>query len=214
MSPRHSTEPRDKRAFTARFDRIYGRTARLYDMTVKLLPAWGRWLDAALPHLRGPRVLEVSFGTGYLMSRYAGRFETHGLELNGPMIETARRNLHRVGVSAQLVRGNVERLPYADELFDTVLSTMALSAYPDGRLALAELSRVLKADGVLVLLDIAYPRDGRWLGNLATRLWEAGGDLIRDVPCLLAEAGFEGSDQEIGGLGSVHLFVCHRIAGR
>ena len=116
-------------------------------------------------------------------------------------------------MAARLVRGNVERLPYEDELFDTVLTTMAFSGYPDGRQALAEVSRVLKADGVLVLLDIAYPKDGRWLGSLVTRLWETGGDLIRDVPRMLAEAGFECSDEEIGGFGSVHLFVCHRTAG-
>lgn len=205
-------EPDDKEAFTARFDRVYGRTARLFDLTVKLLPTWRRWLDGALPHLHGPRVLEVSFGTGYLMTRYASRCEAHGLELNGPLIEAARRNLQRTGGRARLVRGNVEALPYGAASFDTVLSTMALSGYPDGAGALAELGRVLRASGTLVLIDVGYPEAGGFLGTLATRLWEAAGDIIRDTPALLRAAGFECTQEEIGGFGSVHLLVCRKKA--
>jgi ubiquinone/menaquinone biosynthesis C-methylase UbiE len=210
VRPRYTPEPPDKRAFTAHLDRLYGRTARLFDLTVKLLPTWRRWLDSALPHLRGPRVLEVSFGTGYLLTRYARQHRAHGLELNGPLIETARRNLERAGVEAHLVRGNVEALPYAAGSFDSVLSTMAFSGYPDGARALAELSRVLRCDGVLVLVDVGYPSHGGRLGSLVTRLWEAVGDIIRDLPSLLGAAGFDCVDEEVGGFGSVHLLVCRR----
>jgi methylase of polypeptide subunit release factors len=43
------------------------------------------------------RVLEVSFGTGYLMTQYAGRFETHGVDINGRMVATAKENLLSTG---------------------------------------------------------------------------------------------------------------------
>jgi hypothetical protein len=67
--PSYSNEPADRRAFTERFDRFYTRFAPAYDRLVKALPVWKTWLGRALPHLVGPRVLEVSFGTGYLMTR-------------------------------------------------------------------------------------------------------------------------------------------------
>lgn len=61
---RHSEEPGDASAFTRGFDRFYTRFAVAYDLLVKALPLWKTWLRQALPHLAGPKVLEVSFGTG------------------------------------------------------------------------------------------------------------------------------------------------------
>jgi len=160
---RYSEEPHDQNAFTKTFDQAYTRLARVYDTAVKLLPIWKAWLRPALPPLKGPRVLEVSFGTGYLMTEYGNRFEVHGLDLNARMIAIARANLQRAGVRATLCRGTVEALPYRTDSFDCVLSTMAFSGYPDARKALGELLRVLKPAGRLVLIDINYPADGNRL---------------------------------------------------
>ena len=125
VKARYSAEPEDKRQFTDSFDRFYSRFARLYDWAVKLTPWWRRWLRQALPHIAGPRVLEVSFGTGWLLTQYAGRFETHGIDLNEAMVAVARRNLERGGAVAELRSGNVEALPYPDDAFDTVVNTIA-----------------------------------------------------------------------------------------
>jgi ubiquinone/menaquinone biosynthesis C-methylase UbiE len=210
---RYSAEPSDPRAFTAGFDRMYTRVATLFDWTVKLVPTWRRWLRRALPHVEGPRVLEVSFGTGYLLTQLPAGLESHGLDYNAALIETARRNLRRLQLEARLVRGTVEALPYADGCFNTVLTTMAFSGYPDGAKAMGELSRVLKDDGRLVIVDVGYPEDGSWLGTRATRLWQLVGDIIRDLPALLAASGFEFTREEIGGFGSVHLYVARKRSG-
>ena len=60
--------------FTEKWDSFYSRYAGAYDWAVKHLPLWKNWLKRAIPEIKGPRVLEVSFGTGYLMSRYADKF--------------------------------------------------------------------------------------------------------------------------------------------
>ncbi len=210
---RYSTEPDDARAYTAANDRMYSRLARVYDAAVKILPAWRRWLSHALPEIRGPRVLEVSFGTGWLLTRYAGRFHTDGIDLNPDMVAVARRNLARAGVRAELRQGSVEALPYADSTFDTVVNTMAFSGYPDGAAAAAELARVLKPGGRLVMIDINYPRDGNRPGTaLVDRVWKPLGDLIRDVPALLRDAGLDVDDWEVGGWGSVHRYLAIKPA--
>jgi ubiquinone/menaquinone biosynthesis C-methylase UbiE len=206
--PRYSSEPADPRAYTAANDRLYTRFARLYDIVVKAVPVWRRWLGHALPAIHGPRVLEVSFGTGWLLTQYAGRYRTDGVDLNPELIGVARRNLARAGLRADLRQGTVEALPYPDATFDTVVNTMAFTGYPDAVAAAAELARVLKPGGCLVLIDINYPRDGNRLGTvLVERLWKPFGDLIRDVPALLSDAGLDVQDDEIGGWGSVHRYL-------
>jgi ubiquinone/menaquinone biosynthesis C-methylase UbiE len=206
--PRYSAEPADPRAYTAGNDRLYSRFARVYDVVVKVVPLWRRWLGHALPEICGPRVLEVSFGTGWLLTQYAGHYRTDGVDLNPDLIGVARRNLARARVQADLRQGSVEALPYPDATFDTVVNTMAFTGYPDAAAAAAELARVLKPGGRLVLIDINYPSDGNRLGTLLVdRLWKPFGDLIRDVPAVLTETGLDVRDTEIGGWGSVHRYL-------
>lgn len=205
--PAYSIEPSDKPAFTRRFDHLYSRFARLYDLAVRLVPTWRRWLRHALPHIDGPRVLEVSPGTGWLLTQYAGQFETCAIDLNPDLIEIARKNLRRAGVTADLRIGDVAALPYADATFDTVVDTMAFSGYPDGRRALSEMTRVLRPGGDLVLIDVNYPADANRWGSGIVELWKRSGDVVRDMGALFSELSLDTTDREIGGFGSVHLYL-------
>ena len=213
MSQRNSSgdprpaDRRDAQEFTAKFDRMYTRWARPYDLAVKLLPVWRRWLSAALPHIRGPRILEVSFGTGWLLTRYAGDFDTYGVDLNARMVAIARRNLRRAGVTARLRQADVEALPFPDGRFDTVVNTMSFSGYPNAARAMTEMHRVLRHRGRLVLIDVGYPDDGNRVGRALAGLWQRAGDVIRDMPALFDSFGFDVHHEQIGGFGSVHLYV-------
>ena len=212
MSPTitYSTDPEDKNQFTAQMNSFYSAGAGIYDALVKVLPIWKNWLRSVLPHIKGPRVLEVSFGTGYLLTQYASDFETHGVDYNEHMVAAARQNLARVKGTADLRQGNVESLPYKSSTFDTVINTMAFTGYPDAHKAMSELHRVLKPGGTLVMVDIAYPQDGNWLGVQLTKFWMAFGDLVRDMKPLFEAFNFAYSDQEIGGFGSVHLYIAEK----
>jgi len=206
----YSDEPRDAQAFQKGFDRTYTRIAGVYDLAVKVLPVWKTWLKNAVPHIRGRRVLEVSFGTGYLLMQYASRFDVYGIDLNARMVSVAKKNLRRVRLSANLQQGTVEDLPFEDGFFDTVVNTMAFSGYPDSGKAMTEMHRVLVPGGRLVLIDINYPVDNNWVGTKLTRSWQLSGDLVRDIDRILAAHGFAYEDVEIGGFGSVHLYICEK----
>jgi ubiquinone/menaquinone biosynthesis C-methylase UbiE len=210
VKPLYSKEPADTKAFQETFDKFYTKTARLYDLGVKILPGWKTWLIRALPYIQGRQVLEVSFGTGYLLMQYASKFETHGIDINARMVAVAKRNLEKNEICADLKQGNVEQLPYVDEYFDTVISTMALSGYPDGARAMSEMRRVLKPGGRLILIDMNHPANHNWLGMRLTSFWRHLGDIIRDVGKLLEDHGFDYEDREIGGFGSVHMYICQR----
>jgi ubiquinone/menaquinone biosynthesis C-methylase UbiE len=203
----YSDEPKDKSQFTEQFDNFYSQIAHIYNWFVNIIPLWRKWLRHALPWIQGARVLEVSFGTGYLLTQYAPQFNSYGVDYNQKMTMIAKNNLTRCNQIASLKIANVEALPYADESFDTILNTMSFSGYPDGERALSEMSRVLKSGGRMIIVDINYPVDGNRIGTFLTRCWKAGGDIIRDMEALFDTFGFDCMDEEIGGFGSVHLYV-------
>lgn len=67
----YSKEPENSIEYTKKLDKGYSKYAKCYDIAVKLLPFWKTWIKTVIPYIEGNRVLEASFGTGYLLMRYA-----------------------------------------------------------------------------------------------------------------------------------------------
>ncbi len=70
------------------------------------------------------------------------------------VVRIAKRNLDEKGVHAEIQQADVENLPYQDGVFDTVVTTMSFTGYPDGAKAMEEMHRVLRDQGRLILIDI------------------------------------------------------------
>ncbi|MCP5483875.1 MAG: methyltransferase domain-containing protein [Spirochaetales bacterium] len=212
QSPQYDREPpaQERRNYTDRMNQAYTRFAGLYAWAVRSLPVWKTWLRAVLPHIVGPRVLEASFGTGYLLTQYADRFEVSGIDYNERMVLIAGRELERKGLQADLFQADVANLPFQESFFDCIVNTMAFSGYPDGNQAMSEFRRVLRNGGRLLILDFDFPENGNCAGWSLTRLMQRSGDIIRDLRPLLAQHGFAFENRVIGGFGSVQLFIAHR----
>ncbi len=206
----YADEPENKTQYTEQFNQFYTVFAHAYDVSVKILPFWKRWIKATIPHIQGRRVLEVSFGTGYLLMQYAAQFETYGIDYNQKFVTMLQKKLTQEGISADVLQGNVENLPYKDEFFDTIVNTMAFTGYPDGKKAMSEMHRVLKSGGKLIMVDIGYPFNHNRLGMLITKAWITGGDIVRDMAPLFNQFEFEYTAEEIGGFGSVHLYIAQK----
>jgi ubiquinone/menaquinone biosynthesis C-methylase UbiE len=203
-------EPEDAHEYTNRLDQAYSKYAKAYDIAVKLFPVWKTWLKRVLPHIEGKRVLEASFGTGYLLLQYASQHESYGIDYNARMVEIAENNLSKIDMHADLQKGNVEELPFPDEYFDCIVNTMAFSGYPNGEKALKEFHRTLRPGGKLILLDFNYPSNRNLFGYLLVKLMERGGDILKDISKLLDQLDFKFIDNEIGGWGSVHLYIAKK----
>ncbi len=206
----YSKEPEDSIAYTKELDKGYSKYAKVYDLAVKLLPVWKTWIKTVIPHIEGNRVLEASFGTGYLLMQYANNYETYGIDFNNDMVEVAQRNLSQKGIKATLRRANVEKLPFPENYFDTIINTMAFTGYPNGKQAMSEFYRILKEGGILLIIDFDYPTNRNRLGYWLTKLMESAGDTIRDISKILHEFSFEYTEEEIGGFGSVHLYIARK----
>jgi ubiquinone/menaquinone biosynthesis C-methylase UbiE len=99
------------------------------------------------------RVLEVAIGTGRSLPFYPDAVELTGVDLSPAMLDLARRRAADLGRELELLEADAESLPFDDARFDTVVCELALCSIPRPATAIAEMVRVLKPGGRLLLLD-------------------------------------------------------------
>jgi hypothetical protein len=76
-----------------------------------------------------------------------------------------------------------------------------------------EMARVLKADGLLIMVDACVPSDGNLLGTGLAHLWEQFDDFMRDEASLMRQAGLVVVQQrEFGAFNSIRLVVARKPA--
>lgn len=100
----------------------------------------------------GKKVLEVGFGMGTDLFQFAsaGSIVT-GIDLVPKHMEIARQRFDLYGIPADLMLGDAENLPFADEVFDVVYSFGVLHHTPNTQKAIAEIYRVLKPGGRVII---------------------------------------------------------------
>lgn len=128
-------------------------------------------------------VLEIGAGTGLNLPHYPA--DVDQLVLAEPGERMGRRiDLERApaGVATRLEPAPAESLPFADESFDTVVSTFVLCTVSDPRRALAEVSRVLRPEGRLLFLEHVRAEPG-WRQALQRRFAGAWGAFADGCRC-------------------------------
>jgi len=101
----------------------------------------------------GGRTLEVAIGTGLNLPLYPAGITLTGIDFSPAMLDLARRRAGELGAAADLREADAQALPFDGDAFDTVVCTFSLCAIPDHRRALAEMHRVLRPGGLLLLAD-------------------------------------------------------------
>lgn len=100
----------------------------------------------------GERILDVACGAGELSLRIAARgCWVDGIDISKSAVEFARRLSGRAKIPCEFEVGDAENLPYPDGYFDKVVCSSSLEHFEDDRRALAEMQRVLRSGGKLVL---------------------------------------------------------------
>jgi ubiquinone/menaquinone biosynthesis C-methylase UbiE len=166
----------------------FGQVHRLRNMTV----------DQALLK-SGEKVLDVGCGTGGVTipakQRVGKSGEAAGIDPSSEMIAIARRKASRAGQEIDFRIDVIESLPFPDEMFDVVTSSLMMHHLPEQLRVkgLTEILRVLKPGGRILITDMMRP-SGYSLQRLFTSVILHHGHVVQfglqDVPALLSEAGF------------------------
>jgi demethylmenaquinone methyltransferase/2-methoxy-6-polyprenyl-1,4-benzoquinol methylase len=160
----------DQRA--ARVKDLFDTIASRYDL-VNDLQSFGlhrlwkrRLLNLAQPR-PGQRALDLCCGTGDVTRALAQRgVETVGLDFSEPMlaVANARTKARTAGVGLQFLRGDAQQIPFPDNSFDLVTISYGLRNLADWQRGLAEMQRVARPGGRLLVLDFGKPDNAIWRG--------------------------------------------------
>lgn len=110
-------------------------------------------LVKALSLPAGGRILEVGCGRGIalpVLDRLCGPRRLAGLDIDGELLMEAADNLREHGTEAELHRGDVRQMPFADEAFDVIVDFGTLYHIARSQTALDEIARVLAPGGTFV----------------------------------------------------------------
>jgi len=217
---------------------VFDSVARRYDvmndvMSMGLHRVWKAYTVAVANLRPGDRVLDIASGTGDLARAFARQVGAHGLvvhtDINEAMLRTGRDRLTDEGLLLPTTICDAETLPFASASFDVVTVALGLRNMTHKERALAEMARVLKPGGRLLVLEFskvaaplekAYdwysfnvlPRLGRWVAGDA-RSYRYLAESIRMHPdqdtlkALMKDAGFGHVDVHNLSAGVVALHV-------
>ena len=140
---------------------VFDRVAQRYDlmndlMSLGLHRLWKMFAVTVARIRPGERVLDVASGSGDLARAFAARgAEVCMSDINGPMLARGRDRMLDAGRMAPAVRCNAEQLPFAAASFDCVSVGFGLRNMTHKDAALAEMARVLRPGGRLLVLEFS-----------------------------------------------------------
>jgi ubiquinone/menaquinone biosynthesis C-methylase UbiE len=201
---------------SARIAAFYDRLASRYDASMglceRVLLDDGR--DWAASRARGD-TLEIGIGTGRNLGYYSPDVRLVGVDVSQQMLSLARARAQALGRAIDLRHSSADHLAIADASFDSVIATLVLCSVADDRAVLAEVARVLRPGGRLILLE--HVRSPLWPVRLLEQLLEPlmvrfeHDHLTRDPLDHLSDLGFDVETCERRKWGVIERLVARKV---
>jgi demethylmenaquinone methyltransferase/2-methoxy-6-polyprenyl-1,4-benzoquinol methylase len=149
---------------TRRVRDVFASVASRYDVMNDLMSAglhrlWKRFAISLAPVREGSRALDVAGGTGDIARLLADRVGRSGevwiSDINAAMLAQGRDRLLDGGIALPAIQCDAEALPFPSDYFDCVTIAFGLRNVTRKEKALAEMSRVLRPGGALLVLEFS-----------------------------------------------------------
>ena len=158
--------------------RIYAYYSRVYDFIFK------RWFFPRQRHAiqslkigPGQRILDVGVGTGFSLPLYPRHAHVIGVDLSSKMLwEAQKKVLHERLRHVALMEMDASHLAFPDNTFDVVIAAFVISVVPDPLQVLAEIKRVSKPEGQIVIINHFQSQNRvmaqleKWVSPLCTKI--------------------------------------------
>ena len=219
---------------------VFDSVAPKYDlmndlMSAGLHRAWKAYTVLVANLREGDKALDIAGGTGDLAMAFSKQVGKSGrvvhTDINEAMLRTGRNRLLDAGIALPTLVCDAEKLPFADNYFNVVSVAFGLRNMTHKDVALAEMQRVLKPGGKLLVLEFSkvapplekvydwysfkvLPRLGQWIaGDDASYRYLA--ESIRmhpgqqELKTLMHKAGFGHVDYHnlTGGIAALHVGI-------
>ncbi len=135
--------------------KAYARWAPVYDWSFGAVADFGRKRAIDSINQREGKLLEVGVGTGAALPNYAPHLTITGIDLSPDMLRKARNRVRQRKLKniEALYEMDASELRFDDESFDTVVAMYVMTVVPDPVKVLAELERVCKPGGEVVIVN-------------------------------------------------------------
>lgn len=165
-------------------------------------------------------VLEIGPGTGVNLRYLPDTVETWtGIESNPAFFPAIRSNALDAGIPIELINADVRHIPFPENRFDAVVSSLVLCSVDDPAAVLSEVRRVLRPEGKFIFVEhVAAPESSalRWgqrLFDPINRLIADGCHCGRETSDTIGESGFREVHKEAFDPGPWFFFHRPHIAG-
>ncbi len=133
----------------------YARWAPVYDKTFGVVTNVGRCRAVEYINNLTGTVLEVGVGTGLSLQHYKPDLQVTGIDFSTKMLAKARSKVLRMKLKqvVALLQMDARMLDFPDNSFDTIAAMHVLSVVPESEKVMAEIARVLKPGGKVVITN-------------------------------------------------------------
>jgi phosphatidylethanolamine/phosphatidyl-N-methylethanolamine N-methyltransferase len=143
---------------------IYDRWAPVYDAIFWGPTLWARRSAVARVNAAGGKILEVGVGTGMALPLYRPGCEVTGIDISPEMMQRTADRVERndLAAVAGLAVMDASTLAFPDGAFDAAIALHVISAVPDPDAVFAEMVRVTRPGGVIVVANHFRSERGFW----------------------------------------------------
>lgn len=122
------------------------------------------------------KVLEVAPGPGYFSIELAkmGNYNITGMDISADFVEICKTNAKRENISIDFLQGNVSKMPFGDSTFNFIFCSAAFKNFKEPVTALSEMYRVLKDNGIVLIVDMNHDVSKETLNEAAVKSSKPG----------------------------------------